>query len=366
MIADVIHRLAEMEREKDRPFSPRPSSAGPERCIRQMVYHGLDFPKAPLPGRTLLVFDDGHWHEELTADWIRKSSFRLHSEQMAVDCRRPMKRGHIDGIITDPFNVDRLWEHKAINHFTFQRYWTGEQPKDYLTQKAVYLDALQLINPDLLEGVLLIKNKNTAQYMEIIVKYVKAIDTLYFLSKTLSTGETIKLDNVAPIENVVQSACDKFNSVLDYISRKTLPKRQYEIDHWRCEYCQYHETCWEGYEREFNDLKTGEMLPDEIADTVRYYKELGAHKLEMTKEYDDLRATVKKIMKDSGVRSGRAGEYICEIKLINIERIDKSLLSDKERKKATTKSFQERLNIKKSKGVSDGIRTENNKNKRTV
>jgi len=84
MIADIIPKLAEFERE-DWKYKPRPSNAGPERCIWQMVYHGLEAPKEPLPGRALLVFDDSSWHEELTAGWIRKSAYKLHSEQMKVE-----------------------------------------------------------------------------------------------------------------------------------------------------------------------------------------------------------------------------------------------------------------------------------------
>lgn len=63
MIADVIPKLAEFER-KDLSYRPRPSAAGPDRCIRQMVYHGLGIPKEPLPGRALLVFDDSSWYYE--------------------------------------------------------------------------------------------------------------------------------------------------------------------------------------------------------------------------------------------------------------------------------------------------------------
>ena len=67
MLADILHKIAESEfsEKKDSKFYPRPSSAGPLRCIRQMVYHGLDHPKKPLQGRAYHVFDDGHWHEEL-------------------------------------------------------------------------------------------------------------------------------------------------------------------------------------------------------------------------------------------------------------------------------------------------------------
>lgn len=365
MIADIIHKVAAMTNEEEHSFYPRPSMAGPERCIRQMVYHGLDVPRKSLPGRAVVIFNDSSFHEDLTADWIRKTAFHLHSEQMQVDCRKPMTYGHIDGIITDAIQTDRLWEHKAINHFSFQKYWDGALPLDYLTQTAIYLDALQNVNPDLKDGILLIKNKNTAQYMEFIVTYDGygvGEDTLYFRSRTKSDGETVNMEKVPCIENIVQSACDKFNKVLDLIKNKTLPKRPYHInDDWQCSYCGWCQTCWDGYEQEFNELSTETDLPNEVADTVRYYKELGAQKKDITKEYDDLRDKVKEIMKSSGSREGRAGEYMCRLKLIETERIDKSLLSEFEIKRASVKGFQERLFISKIKEILNGVQPENNK-----
>ena len=54
--------------------------------------------------------------------------------------------------------VDRLWEHKAINHFTFNKYWNGENPVDYFTQVGIYTNALTDIIP-VKEALLLIKIK---------------------------------------------------------------------------------------------------------------------------------------------------------------------------------------------------------------
>jgi hypothetical protein len=184
-----------------------------------------------------------------------------------------MRDGHIDSLFTDLFKVDRLLEHKGINHFSFERYWGGELPFDYLTQTAIYTDGIQQnLNPDLKESVLLIKNKNNSRYLEFLCHY--DWDTLTIISKTLSTGETEKMDH--PIEGIVQEACDKFDSVLDYAERKTLPKRPYFVTDWQCEYCGWGDTCWKNYADEFAEMKTDQDLPEDIADTVAYYKELGA------------------------------------------------------------------------------------------
>lgn len=351
MIADIIPKVAAMESDENREFYPRPSMAGPERCIRQMVYHGLGIRRQPLPGRALLVMDDSSWHEELTRDWIAKTVFKIHSQQMEVPARLPIRAGHIDGIITDITGVDRLLEHKALNHFTFQRFWGGgELPADYLTQTAIYIDGLQTVIPDIREGLLLIKNKNTAQYMEYLVDYDRDADSLTVINRMSSTGEFIKMGEVLP--GIITTACEKFNLALDYIARKTLPKRQYDIDHWRCQYCQWAEPCWETYAAEFAELKTAAMLPNEVADMVRFYRELGGQITDMEKEKDKLKEQIKATMGEAGAREGRAGEYIIERKLVTASWIQEELIPPEILAAASVSSTYEKLNIKKAKGAS--------------
>jgi hypothetical protein len=190
---------------------------------------------------------------------------------MEVEPLKPMSKGHIDGVLTDILNIDRVLEHKALNHFTFQRFWNGELPLDYLTQTSIYTEAIQRkLNPDLKEALLLIKNKNTSQYMEFLCSY--EWDCLKILERTHSNGDYEKMD--VELNGIVQAAIDKFNLAQDYIDRHTLPKRQYDIDHWRCEYCPWGRVCWGEYHKEFKELKTDAILPNEFADMVRYQKEL--------------------------------------------------------------------------------------------
>ena len=80
MLAEILPKIAQME-YKEYDFRPRPSMAGPERCSRQMVFHGMGVSRSPMPGRAVMVFDDSSWHEELTADWLRKTAYKLHSQQ---------------------------------------------------------------------------------------------------------------------------------------------------------------------------------------------------------------------------------------------------------------------------------------------
>lgn len=345
MIAEIIPKIAGQFNNGESKYYARPSLAGPERCIRQMVYWGLGIERQPLPGRTILVFDDSSWHEELTADWIRKSAFRLHSEQMEVTISHPdfgwQRKGRIDGILTDILEKDYHLEHKALNHFTFQRFWDGELPLDYFAQCADYMKGLQAINPEITRGILLIKNKNTAAYIEFLYEY--EFDNLKILELTNSAGERKEVN--VTLANIVGESFNKFEAVERYIVKKTLPKRQYFIDSWRCQYCGWAGACWEGYEKEFQELKTDAMLPDEVADMVRYYRELGAQKSEVEKEYKDLSEKIKNVLKDASAREGRAGEYVCKMTLVESERLDNSLLSPGEIEKATVRSYYERLTV---------------------
>jgi len=315
MLADILPKVAGQFQEEPHEYYPRPSLAGPERCIRQIVFWARGTEAKPLPGRSLFVFDDGNWHELLTADWIKKSAFRLHSEQMEVEVeeRGLVLRGHIDGIITDLLGVDRLWEHKALNCFTFDRVWNGELPLDYITQVSIYLRGLQDVNPDITEGLLLIKNKNTAQFLELLIQYDPEADKATVIEARRSDGE--QRDIGEEISDITHAAFEKFRVVKSHVEEGTLPARQYDRDHWRCSYCQFSETCWEGYEEEFEKLTDDAAFDQEITDLCGYYLEASMHAKEMKKEADRLKNQIRELLKEKGVRKGKAGPYLVERRL---------------------------------------------------
>lgn len=368
MLADIILRIAaeEGKEEDSYTYRPRPSASGPERCLRQLVYHGLGVPRQPLPGRAIMIFSDSSFHEDLTADWIRRSAFHLHSEQMHVNVpaglsflpERKCKMvsdgnkcgqiipaghlaGHIDGIVTDVLKIDRHYEHKGISHFQFQKYWAGELPLDNISQTCIYNCGLKKLNPDINESLLLIKNKNTAQYLEFLIRYED--DTALIVNRVNSQGETIEMG--VEIPNIVDDAFKKFATVQEYIDKKTLPKREYDIDHWRCEYCGWYSHCYKNYAREFNELKTDTQLPDEIADMVAYKQELAAERIDIEHKEDDIKNQVKKIMKELDTREGRAGDRICRLHLLTKETLDKGKIPNKLIKDATKVSHYEKLTI---------------------
>ena len=307
MLADIILRIASETQEPRQPYRPRPSLAGQERCIRQLTYFARDFAAAPFPGRAIVVFDDGNWHQELLADWIRKSSFTLHSEGMKVDTL--VGRGEIDGVITDMLNVDRLLEIKSTNHFSYERWWKGEYPLDYFTQVALYISGLQKVQPEISEGLLLAKNKNTGALMEFLLKYDSETDTIRLIEVVRSDGQRSKSDFA--IQRVCQSAKEKFDEVERHRKAKTLPDRPFAVGtEFPCGYCAWAKTCWQNYESEFVQLAKEQEIDQELEDVIAYYLQASGDAKEMDKEADRLKEIIRNYMREKEYQSGRVGPYV--------------------------------------------------------
>ncbi len=338
MIADIIHKIAaDQQKEKgEYNYSERPSLSGPNRCIRQMVYWSLGYPRKPLPGRTVIIFDDSSWHEELTADWIRRSAYTLHSEQMHINipagldwlperscgfkgCKEIIPAGHlgghIDGILTDLVGKDILWEHKAINHFTFAMDEKVKVfPLDYITQTCLYLLGIQEVEPRLADALLCIKNKNTSQYFEYYISYDSKKDTAR-IEWAMSSTDCERITVNEAFENIAKNAFDKFKIVREYVTKKEIPPRQYDHSDWQCNYCPYGEICYENWEDEFATMEKDVVLDEEMETMCHYYLETNMHLKEMNKKKDELKSKIKARMKELNVKEGTAGGYIVRLRL---------------------------------------------------
>ena len=321
MLSEILHKVAGFERE-EHTYYPRPSMSGPERCLRQTVYlasgHSRD---KQMADRFIHVLDDSSWHEELTADWIGKTAFDLNSRQMKVDCFElpfmsppHMVSGSIDGILTDMMFVDYLWENKAINMFTFERYWNGVKegifPLDYFTQCACYLEGLRKINPSFDKAILLVKNKNTLQFFDYTLRYIPEADTIEVVTMSRSDGSHILPDKDTPIftfNNVIASAIERFRLIHEHVHAGTFPERQYDLSDWQCQYCGYGETCWQDYEKEYSSLATNGILDgieDILAKYVNANAELGSKRNPgFEQEYLDLKGKIVAIF-------DQANEYL--------------------------------------------------------
>lgn len=368
MIAEVLHKVAAMEHEEkgEHAYYPRPSIAGPERCLRQMVYWARGEKGRPLPGRSIVVMDDSSWHEELTADLIRKTAFELHSHQMPVTLPNAFpwreagevtchvcgekhdKRdahGHTDFIISDPVEGrDILVEHKALSHFSWEALADGELPLDYLTQMAIYLRSLMLVNPELNTGLLLAKNKNTSGYLEFECGYDFEADSLTVKTLRNHVGEVTALGKT--IDRIVQDALDRFRLVDSYVAQQKLPLRQYQWDHWRCDYCAYNELCWSGYVAEHQTFKTDEKIAGWAHQLLRKYRELGDQESQIKKERDALKGEIKNTLTRLGVREGIAGNLAVKWSVSTQRRVNQDKIPAHLLEAAKEDSIAERLTVR--------------------
>lgn len=359
MLVELIPKIARMAagEEGEHKYYPRPSSAGPERCTRQMVYYRRGEERAEGGDRQFLVFDSSSWHEELVANWIRQTGYTLHSEQMKVDLGITIPGysfplgGSIDGIIQDLMGMERLWENKAINHFSFERYWEADPgdlealPLDNICQACIYCASLQRVQPEITEILLVIKNKNTDNLIEYRIEYYGKEDVACIWECNHSTGETKEMGIL--IYFPVSYCVDKFVRVETHFLDETLPLREYEYDHWRCDYCPYKDTCWEGFMDEFKELVTDFIMADEFADAVRYFQEIKAQITDMTKERDNLRDWLKHAMYEAKAKEGRAGEYVLKLSGVQSMNIDKKLIPGDMIKQFQVPNYYDKLTVSK-------------------
>lgn len=350
MLAELIPKLAAMDQDDDHPYYPRPSLASPAtpddpgRCVRAMVYHRLNTPAAPWPGRFLLVLDDSSWHEQLSLDWLRKSAYTIHSEQMPVDfpLPRPLGKGgycttcqqeipnttlhgHIDGFFTDLMGISRLLEHKAVSMFSFDDLLTGHPPLDYLTQGCIYLGALQRLKPKLTEGLLLVKNKNTSAYCEFRFTYDITLDRCHVVQMVASEGINRMLN--LTFDNLISNSLNKFEQVETYATQGTLPPRPYLKDSWRCNYCRWATTCWAHYEDEHRALTQTAPLPPEAEALLQTYWEAGQHKRDGETTQERLKPKILALLQAEGTKGGQAGAFAVTWSLQSRTTIDRTRLS---------------------------------------
>lgn len=336
MLADILPKIAQeigASERRDQTWRPRPSGAGVEKCIRAQVYEARGDEKQALPGRAFLVFDDSSWHEELTLDWLRRSVFQVHSQQMKVET--PVGPGSIDGIVTDLLGVDRLLEHKAINHFTFERFWGGGvYPEDYFAQCANYIVGLQLVNPAIVEAVLLIKNKNTAQYIEFVLFYDRETDTLHVGEKTRSDGTVVALDYVW--EGVIADCKERFAQVAAHVAGDTLPDRPHPFGtDFPCGYCRFERACWAGYLDQFKNAPGEVKTVPEAAGAASLYLTLGQEIRNREEDRAKAKDRLMRVLEDAGAKAVQAGDFKVTVGVQSKSSLDPTLIPDEIKAQAT-------------------------------
>jgi len=217
-----------------------------------------------------VVLDDSSYHEELTMKWLDHSIYTIYDRQRSITIPHALTwltphaqtytcsvchtvvptdalHGHIDGLISAFDLVIRLLEHKAINHFTFERYVKDHWPRDHFSQTVIYLKGLHADGLAVSQAILLIKNKNTSAYLEYGLAYDPKRDLLTVLWKEHSDGTRIAYTPAeAPtFPHLYRDAIAQYHHIEQARSTMTLPPRPYLLgEDWQCDYCPYTNHCW--------------------------------------------------------------------------------------------------------------------------
>lgn len=233
--------------------------------------------------------------------------------------------GHLDWLTRDPVGSERLWEHKALSFFQCQRYEKAEElPLDHLYQTCLYSHGLQLLQPELKDASLLIKNKNSAQYLEYELTYDIEAKQAHIHRLIISNGDmpaTIKkIKEVdAILIDPVGKCIEKFLEVEPYRKNPELelPARPYPYGtDFPCNYCLWGKKCWEGYEDELPRLEENVYADQEASDMVRYERELAVEESDVIKKRKEVRDKIKVWLMNHKAKSGIAGEYGIALQII--------------------------------------------------
>lgn len=351
MLAELIPLVAEMSQREPSDYFPRASLCSvpnsdynDANCIRKLTYWSMGFPRNRLQGRTVVLLDDSSWHEHLTFDWLRKTIYKVHSEQLHInvpldlpfmnerlcyvkinneDCAEYVPKGnlagHIDCLVTAPDGKIWLVDHKAISTYAFEKYQKGLINFDYMSQLSGYVLGAYKMKMQLEGCILLCKNKNNSAYLDVIFHYDPISDIWEFDKIVNMDKSQVKVDDSLKIrKGFLKGVANKFQQIHDYTNSKTIPLRPYTQDNWHCSplYCDYAVMCWEGYEDEFLKQKTDLEFNEEWAGIINNIKEnkfiISTKKKAIETEEDK----VIKFMQSSLARTGKAGKYIVERKML--------------------------------------------------
>lgn len=369
MFAEYVNALAKSSQSREsEPYRPRPSYAGPERCIRDLVYEANGTPGALRRGRSILAMKDGKVQEEITKAWFREFGFEVKEEQSPIfiparglnpkgyfceQCEYPVPphtlHGHIDWVakfsrtryeakkkafrrypIPRPLlerlskeTNNRLFEHKALTTYAVTRYLSGSLPWDYIVQTVIYLRAAQEIKAlKIKKASLLIKDKNSGKFLEYEILYNRKTDTATVTRRIESNGDLPAIETKLGIraKGVIRKALKKFRDVDRLHKAGRIPPRPFLFGtEFPCGWCRHEKTCWTGYLGEIRQFSGGLALSAEIDTAARFYKQLGAQigeaaadVKELKKAREDVKATIIEYLNRKKIVSGKTKNYLIE------------------------------------------------------
>lgn len=292
-------------------FYLSPSRAGS--CKRLLYFEATEGVEEdtddPLTIQRRHIFEDGRMHEDLTISWLSSErSVSITDRQRPVNlkvprnfqlshliefcglCQTSVPRGYLHGHIDGIYNVDNrkgLFEHKAVNDSTFNLFRRKGVSLNYLQQASLYMRGL-----DLTEGVIVVKNKNSANYLEVELAYNKKKDVLTVVSQSILNGSSRYVNK--EYFGITMEAFKNFKAFEDYISNNQIPPREFS-EH--CSICPARARCEEVF---FNVERPGythsnslaRAMPASFLDKVREYNRLKQQASAIYDRMDELKSEI--------------------------------------------------------------------------
>lgn len=256
-----------------------------ENCERQIYYDmKIHDKKSKITSGSLVMFDDGHLHEQ---DIRRRLRLILKSPEKEAYDPETGAKGKLDNTIDYrkvpelDLKEDPVLEIKTANEFSFQHMAaTGQISQRYYDQIQYYL-----FETKKLMAVLLIKNRNSTGPGKGQLSYLE-----YTVMSDPERQKEIRISLLAVKESV---------------EANVLPARPFPIESTNCSYCRFKYTCWEGI---IDKDKAPEPLKEEIPEpsqemlesAVKVYNRCNLVEKELKKDKEDARKVIEAYFKSKG------------------------------------------------------------------
>lgn len=281
-------------------YRPRIGQSG--RCERAAVYDrtGMSVEKVPPDAAGLDKMAEGNLHEEDIFRQLNIMGVPIRDRQRCINIRANTHtgeiRGKIDGIITvTEFFLtfvkslqieipewatvgDYLCEAKSTDDWTFKNM---REPLDNgYAQVMPYLHQL-LIEEGISKAVFIYKNRRDGDWKVFFVPY-----------------------NLTPVIKAIQ----KFERIEENYKRGVLPGRMGKNpEEYPCGWCEFRKTCWDGWEKEFQQYQAA-WIPENLEQPARRYMDLKLKEKEIADEIEDLNELLKVELSNQQVKFARVTE----------------------------------------------------------
>jgi hypothetical protein len=190
-----------------------------------------------------------------------------------------------------------------------------------------------------------VKNKNTSAYCEFRFTYDVTIDRCHVVQMVASEGINRTLD--LTFTGLVTRALEKFEAVESHAAARVLPPRDYRMDSWRCGYCRFSITCWDGYPAEVEARDAAATLDPAVAPLLAQYAEAATMKRLGEATTKRLRPEILRALEAHHTKTGLADGYRATVSVSERTTLDESLLPEDIKQAAQATKPVEMLRITK-------------------